>query len=79
MIKLKWTKEKPIEEGWYFYRKRELIDRIIIGVGLLRIWHSGKLIFQEHGTLEIGSVEINGFEGANTDDYEWAGPIEEPE
>ena len=64
MAELQWTKSKPSEAGWYWYRgQSQEEDPFIVQV-------------DEVGQFQWPD---GGFQEATLTKGEWAGPIEEPE
>ena len=64
-MKMKWTKEKPKSEGWYWLKQKDSFDNrgYFIRVEYVR-WYDKKLCIMNW---------------AIPDNAEWAGPIPEPE
>lgn len=64
---LRWTKENPTKEGWYWYRK----DSSSVANNIVRVsWSQEKNCLV--GNVWLSQFDVKEFGG------EWAGPIEEP-
>ena len=64
---MKWTKEKPTEEGFWFCRYGETVWVFLL------TWNDGRL--QTTNLFPTGRESfVDAYDG-----YEWAGPIPEPE
>ncbi len=62
---MRWTKERPIIDGWYWYRNHKSISRLDVAV----LKYGEKIM----APLRDSLIDIALFDG------EWSGPIHEPE
>lgn len=74
---MKWTKEIPQKEGWYWWRaSAEHTPEVFLVIAD----SSGNLIVEyRDGKWERVRVFENGFHPGNYPGKQWAGPIPEPE
>ena len=68
--RLRWTREKPTEEGWYWYR-----DKVTEPIMSLITTLDHKLVMNAYRRYQ--NALIDRLDGEY--DEEWAGPIPEPE
>ena len=65
--RLRWTKERPTEEGVYWYR-----DEFLTPFTLTRVFRDREKKMKVYGVRIIGTLNLYEMPG------EWAGPIPEP-